>query len=241
MTAGNPIVLEATHLTKRFGGLVAVDDLSFQLRENEILGVIGPNGSGKTTTLNCVNGIYRAEEGTIAYRGKAIHHLLPHEIAKLGVGRTFQVPKVFKKMTVVENLMAPVLDSPEPDSALKARALELLELVGMATMRDHLGEELSGGQQKILELARILMFDPALILLDEPFAGVHPVLRTKFHEMIHALHEKGKTFFLVSHDLPSLYALSSRIIVLDSGQKIAEGSAKEVQKNEAVIEAYLGR
>jgi branched-chain amino acid transport system ATP-binding protein len=108
-------------------------------------------------------------------------------------------------------------------------------------LKDNFGEELSGGQQKILELARILMFDPKMILLDEPFAGIHPLLRTKFHQMILTLHKRGTTFLLVSHDLPSLYLLSSRIIVLDNGRKIAEGSAKEIQKNEAVIEAYLGR
>lgn len=235
------MVLAVSNLTKRFGGVVAVDHLSFELRENEILGIIGPNGSGKTTTLNCINGIYRGEEGTISFQSRPIQGMLSHEIAHLGIGRTFQVPKIFRKMTIVENLLAPVLDSPESDTALRQKATQLLQEVDLEPLKDNLGEELSGGQQKILELARILMFDPKMILLDEPFAGIHPLLRTKFHEMILALHKGGTTFVLVSHDLPSLYLLSSRIIVLDNGRKIAEGSAKEIQTNEAVIEAYLGR
>ncbi len=235
------MILTVSNLTKRFGGVVAIDRLSFELRENEILGIIGPNGSGKTTTLNCINGIYRGNEGTISFENKFIQGMLSHEIARLGIGRTFQVPKIFRKMTIIENLLAPVLDSPESDIALRQKATRLLQEVDLEPLKDNLGEELSGGQQKILELARILMFDPKMILLDEPFAGIHPLLRTKFHEMILTLHTRGTTFVLVSHDLPSLYLLSSRIIVLDNGRKIAEGSAKEIQKNEAVIEAYLGR
>lgn len=235
------MLLKLSNLTKHFGGITAVDHLSFEIGENEILGIIGPNGSGKTTTLNCINGVYRANEGTIFFKGAFLQGLPPHEIARLGIGRTFQVPKIFKKMPVLENLLAPVLDSPESDTTLKERALRLLEEVDLGPLKDNLGEELSGGQQKILELARVLMFDPEIILLDEPFAGVHPILRTKFHEMILSLHRKGKTFILVSHDLPSLYLLSSRIIVLNNGKRIAEGTAKDIQKDEAVIEAYLGR
>ena len=235
------MILTISNLTKRFGGVVAVDHLSFSINENEILGIIGPNGSGKTTTLNCINGIYRGDGGMISFDNRPIQGMLPHEIARLGIGRTFQVPKIFRKMTITENLLAPVLDSPEPDIALREKAIRLLQEVDLEPLKDNLGEELSGGQQKILELARILMFDPKMILLDEPFAGIHPLLRTKFHEMILTLHKRGTTFVLVSHDLPSLYLLSSRIIVLDNGRKIAEGSAKEIQRNEAVIEAYLGR
>lgn len=235
------MILTVSNLTKHFGGVVAVDHLSFELRENEILGIIGPNGSGKTTTLNCINGIYRGEEGTISFEGQSIQSRPVHEISRFGIGRTFQVPKIFRKMTIVENLLAPVLGSQESDTVLRHKATRLLQKVDLEPLKDHLGEELSGGQQKILELARVLMFDPKMILLDEPFAGIHPLLRTKFHEMILTLHKGGTAFVLVSHDLPSLYLLSSRILVLDNGRKIAEGSAKEIQKNEAVIEAYLGR
>ncbi|MGQ9638360.1 MAG: ABC transporter ATP-binding protein [Thermodesulfobacteriota bacterium] len=235
------MLLRISNLTKKFVGITAVDHLSFEIGDNEILGIIGPNGSGKTTTLNCINGIYRVDEGEILFKGNAIQGARPHEIARMGIGRTFQVPKIFKKISVFENMLSPVLNSNESDNILKNRASALLEMVGLSNLKDHLGEELSGGQQKILELARILMFDPILILLDEPFAGVHPLLRMKFHEMIISLHEKNKSFILVSHDLPSLYLLSSRIIVLNNGMKIAEGSPKEIQRNEAVIEAYLGR
>jgi branched-chain amino acid transport system ATP-binding protein len=235
------MLLRVSNLTKRFGGITAVDHLSFDIGDNEILGIIGPNGSGKTTTLNCINGIYRVDEGEILFQGNSLQGAPPHEIARMGIGRTFQVPKIFKKISVLENMLSPVLNSNESDNILKNRASALLEMVGLSDLKDHLGEELSGGQQKILELARILMFDPILILLDEPFAGVHPLLRMKFHEMIISLHQKKKSFILVSHDLPSLYLLSSRIIVLNNGMKIAEGSPKEIQRNEAVIEAYLGR
>jgi len=235
------MLLRVSNLTKKFGGITAVDHLSFEIGDNEILGIIGPNGSGKTTTLNCINGIYRVDEGEILFQGNSLQGAPPHEIARMGIGRTFQVPKIFKKISVLENMLSPVLNSNESDTILKNRASALLEMVGLSDLKDHLGEELSGGQQKILELARILMFDPILILLDEPFAGVHPLLRMKFHEMIISLHQKKKSFILVSHDLPSLYLLSSRIIVLNNGMKIAEGSPKEIQRNEAVIEAYLGR
>jgi len=235
------MLLRVSNLTKKFGGITAVDHLSFDIGDNEILGIIGPNGSGKTTTLNCINGIYRVDEGEILFQGNSLQGAPPHEIARMGIGRTFQVPKIFKKISVLENMLSPVLNSNESDTILKNRASALLEMVGLSDLKDHLGEELSGGQQKILELARILMFDPILILLDEPFAGVHPLLRMKFHEMIISLHQKKKSFILVSHDLPSLYLLSSRIIVLNNGMKIAEGSPKEIQRNEAVIEAYLGR
>jgi branched-chain amino acid transport system ATP-binding protein len=235
------VLLEVHHITKRFGGLTAVEDLSFQVQERGILGVMGPNGSGKTTSLNCISGLYRPDGGKILIRGREIQGLPPHQVAKMGIGRTFQVPKIFKRMTVMENLMAPVLSSRLSDGELKGKAREHLAQVNLLDMEDRLGEELSGGQQKLLELVRILMFDPEILLLDEPFAGVHPTLKAMFYRQITALMSAGKTFILVSHDLTSVYALCQEIIVLDHGNKIAHDRPEGIKKNEQVIEAYLGR
>ncbi|MBW1971476.1 MAG: ABC transporter ATP-binding protein [Deltaproteobacteria bacterium] len=234
-------MLEVIQLIKRFGGLIAVNNLSMHVEKNKILGVIGPNGSGKTTLLNCINGLYKPEKGRILLNGKEIQGLLPHEIAKIGIGRTFQVPKIFKRMTVMENLLAPVLSSELSDKELKEIARKFLSQVNLLDHENELGEELSGGQQKLLELVRIMMFNPDLLLLDEPFAGVHPTLKAMFYERIMELKESGKTFILVSHDINSIYTLCDQIIVLDRGEKIAYGKPEDIRKNERVIEAYLGR
>jgi branched-chain amino acid transport system ATP-binding protein len=233
-------MLEVRHLTKYFGGTVALADLSFRVEAQTVLGMIGPNGSGKTTSLNCVNGLYRPDSGSVVYQGREIQGLPPHQVAHIGIGRTFQVPKVFKRLTVMENMLAPMLSSHDSDEALREQAIALLAEVHLADHAGRLGEELSGGQMKLLELVRVLMFDPALILLDEPFAGVHPQMKTLFFEEIQRMREQGKTFILVSHDLTSLYTLCDHIVVLDLGQKIAEGNAGEIKRNERVIEAYLG-
>lgn len=235
------MLLRVENLTKKFGGLIAVDDVFLEIRKETITGLIGPNGSGKTTLLNCINGFYVPEEGTIRYKDKPIQGMKPHQIAKAGIGRTFQVPRIFKKMTIIENLMAPVLDSELPDSSLREKALEYLGRVNMAELKDSLGEELSGGQQKLLEYVRLLMFDPDLVLLDEPFSGVHPVLKSMFYNEILHLRELGKTFILVSHDLVSVYTLSEVIIVLDLGKVIARGKPEDIKHNDRVIEAYLGK
>ena len=235
------MLLTVENLTKKFGGLVAVDDVFLEIKKETITGVIGPNGSGKTTLLNCINGFYVPENGTIRYKDKPIQGMKPHQVAKAGIGRTFQVPRIFKKMTIVENLMAPVLDSNLPDTSLREKALGYLGRVDMADLKDSLGEELSGGQQKLLEFVRLLMFDPDLVLLDEPFSGVHPVLKSMFHGEILDLRERGKTFILVSHDLVSVYTLSEEIIVLDVGKVIARGRPEDIKHNDRVIEAYLGK
>lgn len=233
-------ILEVNDIVKIFGGVRALDGIGFSVPENSIVSVIGPNGSGKTTCLNCINGIYIPEAGSIRFRGRTINGLRPHVITKMGIGRTFQVPRIFRKITVVDNILATVLDSGKPDEQLRNDACALLEQVGMNELRDNLGEELSGGQQKLLELLRLWIADPALILLDEPFAGVHPELKTLFFREIKRLRDAGKTFILISHDMKSVYTLSDEIYVLDLGKIIARGSEKQIKSNERVIDAYLG-
>ncbi|MBU1361660.1 MAG: ABC transporter ATP-binding protein [Gammaproteobacteria bacterium] len=234
-------MLDVTNLQKTFGGLVAVKSLSFQVPDNSILGLIGVNGSGKTTVMNCINGIYHASGGSIRFGGTELAGRRPHEVTRLGIGRTFQVPRLFRRLTLIENLLIPVLGTEPTDKALTDKAEALLDEVDLHRIRDNYAEELSGGQQKLVELLRVMMFDPALILLDEPFAGVHPNLCRVFIDQIVKLKERGKSFILVSHDMTSVYRLSDHILVLNQGETIAEGNASDIQNNPAVVEAFLGR
>jgi branched-chain amino acid transport system ATP-binding protein len=233
-------MLKVESLCKSFGGLLAVDRLDLAVERGTILGLIGINGAGKTTVMNCINGIYRSDAGRVSFEGRDITHLMPHEIARAGIGRTFQVPRVFRRMTLIENMLVPMLGSHESDQALTARAETYLARVNLQGLRHNFAEELSGGQQKLLELARVMMFEPKLILLDEPFAGVNPALCRLIIEQVEALLEGGTTFVLVSHDLTSIYRLSDHVAVLNQGQKIAEGSVDAIRRDPVVIEAYLG-
>jgi branched-chain amino acid transport system ATP-binding protein len=237
-------MLEVTDLVKDFGGIRAIDQLSFQVEENALLGMIGPNGSGKTTTINLIGGALKPTEGRIMFRGRQIDGLPSYEIAKRGIGRTFQVTQVFRRMSVMENMMVPALSIPKSDGGSETdQANRALEILGFLKL-DHLGREyarnLSGGQQKLLELGRILMLDPEVIMLDEPFAGVHPELKMEIHDYIREMHKEGRTFIIISHDLQSIFNLSERLIVLSEGKKICDGTPEEVRDDERVVEAYLG-
>jgi branched-chain amino acid transport system ATP-binding protein len=167
-------LLEIRNIEKSFGGVKALDNISLSVKQNSITAIIGPNGSGKTTFLNCICGIYAPENGRIIFRNKSLVGSKPHQIARLGIGRTFQVPRIFKKISVIDNILSPVLGSEKSMTELKVKALELLDTVGMKDFAQNLGGDLSGGQQKLLELLRAWMANSDLILLDEPFEGVHP-------------------------------------------------------------------
>jgi len=234
--------LEIRGLVKRFGGIQALNGVSLRFSDNELVGLIGPNGSGKTTLVNTIGGIHRPDAGEILFNGENIGHLKPNQIVRRGIGRTFQVTRAFRRMTVMENLLVPAL-SLHPGLGRRvweARAREVLEFLTLDHLRNDYARSLSGGQQKLLELGQLLMTDPALLLLDEPFAGVHPKLVDTIMEYIATIHAQGKAFIIISHDMNSIFTLSQRLIVLSYGNIIADGNPQVVKHDEAVIEAYLG-
>jgi ABC-type branched-subunit amino acid transport system ATPase component len=232
------IILELKSVTKRFGGVTAVNRCSFALEAGRIFSLIGPNGSGKTTLFNLISGIDRCDEGAIHFRGEQINRLRPFQIAHRGVGRTFQMIRVFPELTAFENLIVVSRDSP---AVAERKARELLEFVKLDRLRSEYAGNLSYGQQKLLEFARVLMTDPEMILLDEPAAGVNRTLLNDLLEAIRNLRSRGKTVFIVEHDMKVVMDLSEKIFVLDYGEKIAEGPPGIIQANERVIEAYFGR
>ena len=249
--------LRVEELVKRFGGITAVDGATFEVEEGSLTGLIGPNGAGKSTTFNCITGVHGPTDGTIYFKGEDITGLEPYEIAQRGLVRTFQIARELEDMTVLENLMlAPknqggesVYRSVTPglrgvvaseEEEIRERVWEMLEFFEI----DHLAGEyaggLSGGQRKLLEMARALMADPDVVLLDEPLAGVNPTLEEKLLDRIHELREEGYTFLLVEHDMDIIMNNCERIIVMHQGQVLADGTSEDIQNNEQVIKAYLG-
>ena len=234
--------LRIDDLVKNFGGIQALKGISLAISGNELVGLIGPNGSGKTTLVNIIGGIHKPDKGRINFNGADIAGQKPNKVAKHGIGRTFQVTRAFRRMTVMENLLVPGMahDPQRGRAAWEERGREVLAFLTMDHLRNDYARNLSGGQQKLLELGQVLMTDPGLILLDEPFAGVHPRLMETIFEYITTLHSEGKAFIIVSHDMDSIFTLSERLIVLSYGDIIADGDPDIVKQDEVVIEAYLG-
>jgi len=252
---GTRPLLEVTDLTKRFLGVTALQDVSFDIHPGELLSLIGPNGSGKTTLFNCVSGFLKLDGGRVRFKGEDISNLRPDKIALKGIRRTFQDVRTFQDMTVLENLMTALQQHQEEnliervlgtqriqqfEQAAHDRALEMLEMVDLLPWQHMEARHLSYGQRKLLEFATALMPDPDLIMLDEPAAGVSGEMVDRMKGYILALNEQGKTILVVEHNMRVVMDISERIVVLDYGRKIAEGTPSEVQTNELVREAYFG-
>jgi branched-chain amino acid transport system permease protein len=240
-------LLELEGLSRRFGGLTAVDGCSFSVRAGTLTALIGPNGSGKTTAFNLVTGMMRPDAGSVRLDGQRIDGMLPWDRAYLGLGRTFQITRLFPQLTVGENVVAPLREFRWRDLVADAvsgpeaqRAEELLEFVGMAEFAHQPAWQLSFGQQKLVELAQVLMLEPRLVLLDEPAGGVNPGLIERIAELIRALNRNGLTFLIVEHNMPVVLELCDPILVMARGRVIAEGDPKRIQSDPDVLDAYLG-
>ena len=232
--------LEIDGVSLRFAGLLAVDKVSLHIEEGEMVGLIGPNGSGKTTLLNILTGHYAPDSGSVRLDGRPIHGLRPNQVTRLGIARMFQLTRLFRRLSALDNLITAGCAVGLGYEAAQARADALIEELGLPEVRDEEGANLSGGQQKLLEFGCMFMGAPRLAVLDEPFAAIHPSMREIMVRIIKDRHAGGQTFLIVSHDLPAVIDLGPRLVVMNAGSVIAEGPAEEVLNDREVIEAYLG-
>ncbi|GAB4398978.1 MAG: ABC transporter ATP-binding protein [Anaerolineales bacterium] len=250
-------LLQTTNVVKRFGGLVAVNRMTFSVDEGRIVSIIGPNGAGKTTFFNSLTGIYKPEEGQILFKGKSLIGLRPDQVAATGIARTFQNIRLFGSMTVIENILVGMhirlkqgaIDTlfrskkfTEEEMEAEQRAKELMDYVGLKNVGNELARNLPYGGQRRIEIARALAADPTLLLLDEPTAGMNPNETEEAIKLFRRIRdEKGITILMIEHDMRVVMGISEHISVMDYGEKIAEGTPQEIRSNQRVIEAYLGR
>jgi len=232
--------LEVQGITKRFGGLIANEDVSFTVNQGEILSIIGPNGAGKSTLFNCITGFYRPNAGRIFFRGKDITQYGAHKICKLGVARTFQVVQVISDMTVLENVMTGTYLRTYNRRDVREKAEEILRFTGLYEKRDTLGPDLTIADKKRLEVSMALGTQPTLLMLDEAMAGLTPVELREMMALIRKIRENGVTLIIVEHVMEAVMELSDRVVVINSGRKIVEGVPAEIVRNPEVIQAYLG-
>ena len=231
-------ILRIEDVVKKFGEVAALDHCSFTIERGSMTGLIGPNGAGKTTLFNLITGVLQPDTGHVYFKGEDITGKKPHKIAQKGVGRTYQIIRIFPKMTLLENL---IVVGKGKESRVIERAMQLLDRVKLVDKKDDYASELSFGQQKLLSLAQVLMLDAELILLDEPAAGINPTLQNELMTLIHQLNRQGKTFMIVEHDMNVIMGHCGHAIALNYGQMIAEGTCKEIQGNESLLEHYFGR
>jgi ABC-type branched-subunit amino acid transport system ATPase component len=240
-------IIEVSHISKAFGGLHALENCSLKIQAGSITGLIGPNGSGKTTLFNSMTGYVRVDSGDIRFQDQTIAKATPEKIFKLGIGRTFQLTRIFPKLTVLENMHVAVqrhgkgnLFSNWSAPHEQRKALDLLNFVGIAKHKDMQAGNLSYGQRKLLEFALVLIADPQVILLDEPAGGVNPTMILYLADRIRDLHKQGQTFLIVEHNMEFVMKLCQHVAVMHHGSIIAEGTAEEVRRNPVVLDAYLG-
>lgn len=249
------MVLEVSNITKKFGGITALSDVSFSIKKGEILGLIGPNGAGKTTMFNMITAMFSPTSGNILLKKERINDLKPYEITEKGICRTFQNIRLFPEMSVIENtktgthcrnssgVLRSVLRTKsqrEEERAILQKAKELLQIVNLENEEDTIAKNLAYGQQRRLEIARALASDPSLILLDEPAAGMNERETEDLHQLILKIRDMGITVLLIEHDMPLVMKTCDRIVVLNFGKKIAEGNPEVIRQNPEVIKAYLG-
>lgn len=233
-------MLKVEGLTKHFGGTKALNGVSLEVEKQEIVGIIGPNGSGKSTLLHNITGLYLPDKGNIWFEGTDITNLPMDKRARLGIGRTFQNLRLFKLLTVWENLLVPAIQLKKPKKEMEEQAAELLELVKLSHLKNEQAQNLSIGQQRLLEFIRAMMLDSKIVFLDEPTAGFHPNMIQTFIDTLQELNRRGKTFVIIEHNIPAIMEISTRLVAIAAGEVLMSGDPHSVHSNPEVVEAYLG-